>query len=157
MDDLDTEFLAGPFELGHRILVLLGILHVHGVRAEAIEVDGLGKAVDRAIFAPEAHNGQDAFMGAEGGMEDSSRGVVDSGQETKLHGISVLQPPLIAPIELDELTHGLTAQSPGSMDLHGVSGRRIPEALLDLDATDRLGIAVDPVEFTEFFRGKFRT
>ena len=90
---------------------------VHVVGAEFIEINGPWLAVVPEIRAPEAKDGEDAFMLGKLERNHPTGGVVDRGQQAHLgRPVSVLKPMVVGTVKLNHLAKTGFSFSPCSVD-----------------------------------------
>src|SRR3989338_233949 len=151
-NDPHTELSHRALKLRQHLRIVDSVLVIHLVRTEFIEVYDARKAVRLDIRPPEAEHGMDALVVVEDGAHDGAGRVVDRSQETLL--LAVLQPVVVAAVELNEFSvHGYTL-APLSVDAGASASVLIPVPFLDHEPAQRLKAEHDAFLLHELLHGE---
>src|SRR5439155_14158792 len=96
-DRLDTQVLQSPAELGLEIRVCRAEILLVG--AEFIQINSPGLAMALQIPLPETEYGNDAFMRGECSAKNTTRRIVDGGEQAHLRS-AFFEPELVGSVEL---------------------------------------------------------
>ena len=131
MDNLDPDLLHRSLELRHHLGVVDSALVVDLVGTESVHVYGHRKAVCIKVCTPEAEDCVYSFVVLEDLVRNGTRRVVDGVEEAVFS--AVLEPVVVATVELDEFAVQRTALAPGTVDGVGTPHVRLPELFVRHD------------------------
>ena len=135
----------GPAELGHA-LTALGVLPGHTEDRMPVAVEGDRAAMGLEIALESLEIGEGALRGHEAQLHEPAGGIVDEDEQRAGLG-AVLEPAMLAAVDLDQLAQGLAAQ-PGLMEASALLAGE-PQARLDHPCAQRLAADLEPVLLEE--------
>jgi hypothetical protein len=132
--DIDVELVQGPAELGHAAFGLVGLVGAEDRMLVAVEGDGLAVILQIGPGGLEISEG--ALAGDEAQVHQPTGGVVHEYQQGALRA-AILEPPVLAAVDLDQLAEAV-APVAGLVDALDPVAPANPDAVVDHPLAQRL-------------------